>query len=467
MKILSTKKYMFFAGLICITSCKKFVQIGPPVTLLATSSVFNNNGSATSAQTAIYTQMYDNAESYNLALQTGLLSDEFVGYSTTVKPFYQNRMSAQKTQGPWVRAYNYIYQANSIIEGAQASQGMSNIVKQQLIGESKFVRAFWHFYLANCYGNIPLVTSTSFSVNALLSRTPLAKVYQQIVADLTDSKNVLNSSYIDFTDTTVTNERTRPNKWVATAFLARVYLYLGKYDSAETAASMVIEHGDIYILEPDLNNVFVTSSKEAIWQLQTPQPESIIDTWDGYFFILNRAPFGSLVSISKQLLNSFETNDRRRTNWIHDTVFVGRPYAYPYKYQSQFLSPSRREYQMVLRLAEQYLIRAESRARLGNLTGAMNDLDTVRRRAGLADYSGALDTDSLVNAILHERQIELFSEWGNRWFDLIRTGKANAIMSIVTPQKGGSWNSDGHQQLYPIPQSEILKDYNLTQNIGY
>jgi hypothetical protein len=73
----------------------------------------------------------------------------------------------------------------------------------------------------------------------------------------------------------------------------------------------------------------------------------------------------------------------------------------------------------------------------------------------------------MLSAILHERQVELFTEWGHRWFDLIRTKNATSVMSVVTPLKGGVWNNDGHQLLFPIPLSDLGKDPNLKQNSGY
>jgi hypothetical protein len=122
---------------------------------------------------------------------------------------------------------------------------------------------------------------------------------------------------------------------------------------------------------------------------------------------------------------------------------------------------------MVLRLAEQYLIRAEAEANQGDSTDAMNDLNKIRNRAGLANYS-LLNNGPLLIAILHERQVELFTEWGNRWFDLIRTGAINAVLGSpgnVCQAKGGVWVSTS--ELFPIPQSEILDDPNLHQNPGY
>ena len=85
----------------------------------------------------------------------------------------------------------------------------------------------------------------------------------------------------------------------------------------------------------------------------------------------------------------------------------------------------------------------------------------------LGDYAGSNDQDSILNAILHERQVELFTEWGHRWFDLIRMQKINEVMSVVTPMKGGVWSQDGYQQLFPVPQSDININNKLTQNPEY
>jgi hypothetical protein len=458
--------------LLSITSCKKFVQLDTPPTLLVASSVFNDNTTATQAQANIYSQMSSNTESYNMSSNSGLLSDELTSYESSgpQRQYYINAMTANEGYiGSWFNAYNYIYQANAVLEGLQKSSGVSAAVKKQLSGEAKFIRAFWHFYLTNCYGAVPLVTTTAYATNGRLARTPQPLVYQQIIQDLKDAQGLLSNHYVDFSDTATTTERTRPTLWAADALLARAYLYTKQYDLAEAAATVVIAHTDQYGLEPDLNNVFLANSEEAIWQLQIPQPNNGQATADGYNFILLAAPNGGGVSASSQLLGSFEPGDNRRTKWVHDTTFAGTPYAYPYKYkQGMNNSATVTEYVMVLRLGEQYLIRAEARAQQGKLPEAVSDLNAIRNRAGLGNYTGSTtDAAAVLGAILHERQVELFTEWGHRWFDLIRTGMVNSVMGVVTPLKGGIWNPDGHQTLYPISQLELSKDNNLTQNPGY
>ncbi|MFN3665404.1 MAG: RagB/SusD family nutrient uptake outer membrane protein, partial [Sediminibacterium sp.] len=139
----------------------------------------------------------------------------------------------------------------------------------------------------------------------------------------------------------------------------------------------------------------------------------------------------------------------------------GKTYYYPYKYKVGLNASTITEYTMVLRLSEQYLIRAEARAKLNNINGSLADLNQIRIRAGLTGLSGVSQTP-LIDSIQIERKYELFSEFGDRWFNLRRTGSINQIMKNV---KGNNWTDT--DQLYPIPQSEINKNARLKQNPGY
>jgi hypothetical protein len=464
--------------------CKKFIQIGPPNTEIATASVFDNSNAVTAALVGIYTEMFNNSESYNMAQDQGLLSDELTNYSTTLayRQYYTNSMLAvDNTSGDWFTGYNYIYQANALIAGLQNNDNITLAIAQQITGEAKFTRAFWHFYLTNMYGAIPVVTSTAYATNMSIARTIQPQVYDQIIQDLTDAETLLNRNFVDATDTTITTDRVRPTKGAAEAMLARVYLYTQKYDSAAAEATLVINNTNLYSLCSNLsslpsqpnggsNSVFMMNSTEAIWQLYTPQPASN-NTNDAQYFILTSAPGTGIrnsSTISPELLSSFEPGDLRRTNWIDSVQEPGITYYFPYKYQ-QWNTDNIVEYTMVLRLAEQYLIRAEAEANQGDSTDAITDLNTIRSRAGLPGYNPSIN-GPLLTAILHERQVELFTEWGHRWFDLNRTGAVNTVLGQpgnVYHMKGGTgiWNPDW--ELYPIPQSEILIDNHLTQNPGY
>jgi hypothetical protein len=470
-----------------IEGCKKFIEVPPPTTQLVSTNVFNNNATATSAQLAIYATMWTDAESYYMALNMGLYADELQNYSTstTQLQLYRNSLQAAITVGPWVGYYEYIFYANSVITGLKTVSGTSPAVKNQLIGEAEFLRAFLHFYLTNIYGDVPIVLTTNPNINEKIARSPRVQVLQQVITDLQSAESLLNSNYVDGSDTIVTTERVRPNKAAALALLARAYLYMGDYSKnqsyyvkADSAASAVISNSE-YTLSP-LNSVFLANSSEAIWQWQTPQPNAYNFSYDGANFILIGSPESSYsqAAISPQLLNSFESGDQRLTNWIGSITVGPATYYFPYKYKNNNnnLNTGINEYTMVLRLGEQYLIRAEARAREGNTGGAESDLNMIRNRAGLPNTTATSQAD-LLAAILYERQVELFTEWGHRWFDLQRavaTALPVNAATVLGPTgtnlckvKGGSWNTNNYQLLFPIPQTDILDDHNLTQNVGY
>jgi hypothetical protein len=359
----------------------------------------------------------------------------------------------------WTTAYTYIYYANAIIEGVNKSTGITTAAKERYIGEAKFIRAFTHFYLVNLYGDVPLITSTDYELNAQIGRTSSESVYKQIIADLTDAFELLKTAYV--TTAAYPTARVRPNKWAVAALLARVYLYQRNWQQAETFASAVIGATD-YTLETDLNNVFLGASKEAIWQL-LPVID-VVNTSEGNSFVPSNSLFAPNYKLTDTLIKTFEPGDQRKVAWTKTATVSGTPYTYPVKYKVRInTTPPTppKEYNMVLRLAEQYLIRAEARAKQNNVVDAKSDLNVIRKRALLGD-TPANDSASVLKAIAAERKIEFFAEWGHRWFDLKRTGKADEILSII---KGNNWQST--DVLYPIPSTQILKNNKLTQNQGY
>ncbi|MDR3712312.1 MAG: RagB/SusD family nutrient uptake outer membrane protein [Puia sp.] len=475
-KILKTGRpgrKLFFA--FCLLSvlfqvgCRKFVQVSPPATILVESNVYSTPASAASVLTSIYDNMAQGGLSegiYSISFLEGLQADELTNYSSdpVLSQFYINALTSMPNAYFWTELYQEIYVANAAIEGVTGSTALSTSLKQQLIGEAEFMRAFLHFYAVNLYGSVPLVTTTNYLTNNTIKPSSSADVYAQIVSDLTDAQTKLSANFLAGDAQTTTTERVRPTQWAAEALLARVYLYEGKWDSAEAQATTVINNSALFSLD-SLSNSFLMNSTEAIWQLEAANPG--YNTLDGYDFILTGPPGSSVspVAIDSFLLNSFEPGDERFSNWLGVDSSTGTKYYYPFKYKSGNYGDPVTEYLMVFRLAEQYLIRAEARAHEGtNLSGAASDLNVIRTRAGLPNTSASLQTD-LLYAIYHERQVELFTEWGHRWFDLKRTARIDSVMGIVTPAKGGVWNSDW--SLLPIPQSEILINSNLNQNPGY
>jgi len=164
--------------------------------------------------------------------------------------------------------------------------------------------------------------------------------------------------------------------------------------------------------------------------------------------------------LNPQLVNAFESGDKRKSSWTASLVYNGTTYYYPYKYKS-IVQGANTEYYTLLRLAEQYLIRAEARARQNNISGSQADLSVVRNRAGLPNTTAG-DEASLLLAIERERRVELNCEWGHRWLDLKRTNRVDAVIGAIKP---ATWKPTA--ALYPIPVGQISLNPNLTQNAGY
>jgi len=466
--------YPFLIGLLFVLdSCKKFVDIDGPLTSVSGKNVYTNDATAIAVLTGIYTTMSQNSiqgsELTSVGFITGLSSDELILYNqnmdTRLISYYHNSLSANnQSDNFWNSIYTRLYILNSAIEGLSNANLLTEKVKTQLLGEAKFLRAMCYFYLTNLYGDVPLVVSSDYTANKILARAPQEQVWNQIISDLKDSQILLNSDYLDATLLKSTPERVRPNKWAATALLARAYLYVKDWTNAEKQASNIINFTSLYKLD-SLNGTFKRNSMEAIWQLQPVLTGWNTEDAKTYIIPPEYGPMGaSGVYLSQNLLNSFALNDQRKKRWINSITYDGSVYPFAYKYQLNTYGDNVNEYNTVLRLAEQYLIRAESRAHLTNLNGAGEDINIIRSRAGLENVI-ANTQDAMLSSILEERKLELFTEWGHRWFDIKRTNNVNKIMTIVTPMKGGSWNSNW--QWFPIPLYEIQTNTNINQNNGY
>jgi hypothetical protein len=463
------KNTLYVFLLISAAGCKKLIEIPASApNQIVTTRVFADSISAVNGVIGIYTNNFGNLGvlSGSLTIYPSMSSDELIGTDGSAEPFYDNALIAGNSTAPggsssniWDGSYTstLVYQLNACIEGLTASATLTPTLKNQLIGECEVVRALVYFNLTNIFGATPIAKTTDYLANSKLARSPQDSVYAFIENDLVDAANRLPVVY-------ASSGRARPNKYTALALLSKVYLYTKQYSKAESQASLIINSGE-YGLEKNLNNVFLDGSNEAIWQAPGVG-FSTYATLEGSELIPYENDIIPFYYLNNYLLSAFESGDQRKVQWIGNQTVDGTTYYYPFKYQNTSSFPSvngTTEDYMIFRLAEQYLIRAEARVEQGNLNGGVEDLNIIRQRAGLPNSIYSTQTD-LINAVLHERQTEMFCEWGNRWFDLKRMGVANAILSLEKP---GVWPTDGHAALYPVPLDQVRLDQNLKQNPGY
>lgn len=445
-----------------VLSCSELVEIDPPTDSLSGDHLFADDASATSVLNGMYTQLaktgFASGSSASVTLLAGASADGFVANGSSIASqdiavFNENALHSeiQGVAGLWNSLYQQVFYANTALEGLAAADGLSSTVKRQLQGEALFVRAFCYFYLVNLFGEVPLALTSDYRVNNALTRAPVAAVYAQLMADLREAVELLPEGFAH-----TGGERVRPNRAAAQALLARVLLFTGDWPGAVEQASAVIDRAGTYRLVP-LDKVFLKNSEAAIWQLIPPNEY----TNEGWSYIPAENSLPRYVTLSDGLLALFQPDDQRLAEWIGRSTYLDLEFYYPHKYKVWDNSMPQEEYTMVLRLAEQYLIRAEALARQDQLAEAKADMDALRGRAGLDGLPDGMGKEALLAEIEIERFRELFGEWGHRWLDLKRTGKVDAVLSVVKP----NWQS--YQQLYPIPKVELDRNGNLNPNPNY
>lgn len=446
-----------------LAGCSKMVEIDAPLNELSSELVFTSDNTAKAALSGLNTYLSQSVtQTYGLTMYTSLASDEFeyLGASTSYDDVRTNTLlpASSSASSFFTDLYASIYRANSILEGLAKYTGTTAAVRKQIIGETRFARAYCYFNLVNIFGRVPLVLETDVTKTALLPDTSAESLYNQIIADLTVARDSLPGDY-----TASSGNRYNANKYAAMALLARVYLYTGNYALAASTATEIINTTSLYSLIPSATmgtGVFVKNSGESILQFMPYLVYTYQYTAEGSQFVSTTSAF----SIRNTYLTAFETGDLRRSKWINDVTISGvaNHQAYKYKYRTNALAVTAgvSEYPVILRLAEQYLIRAEARAHTNDLTGALEDVNVIRNRAGLISKT-TTDQTTLLADIAKERQCEFFCELGHRWYDLKRTSMSTAVIGAIKT----TWNAT--DTLFPIPQTAIDANPNLEQNEGY
>lgn len=436
-------------------SCDDFVEVELPNSQLTADAVFKDQAVANAAMTEVYAKIRQygvlTGSTFGLGLQLGIYADELDFYGNeSLNLFYNNSIIASNPdiKSLWDTSYNQIYAANAVIEGVDKSVNLSATESAQLEGEALFVRSLIHFYLANVFGDVPYITTTSYELNRKVTRTSVSQVYSLIKADLEQALELLPDDYLNY-------NRTRPNKYTAHALLARVNLYAGLWDEAINETSTIINNTQLYVYE-DLSTMFLKESKSTIWQIDPGYDGGNASEAFTYNFTSTPPP---LVALTANLINAFSNNDQRKVLWTKAITDGTSTWYHPFKYK--YYSGTSVEYSIIFRLSEMYLIRAESKARLGDLSGAKEDLNKIKTKAGLAN-TNAITQDEILDAILKERRLELFTEFGHRFFDLKRFNKVQSVLSEIKP----GW--DASDTLFPIPEAELNLNPNLLpQNPGY
>lgn len=401
---------------------------------------------------------------------------------------FQGPTNTDYLQSEWEADYEGIYRANKVLEKVVDIE-MSESLKQRIFGEAKFIRAWFHYNLVTIFGSVPLVDKVLAPSDYGIAQSEPATVWALIEQDLIDATAVLpgKSGYSS-------DDLGRITSGAASALLAKAYLFQGKYAEAKAAAEAVVTSGE-YTLAVDYGSIFTTAGENgsgSVFEIQYMNASG--GNWgrnnanEGTFSnVFQRARgqfegFGFNIP-SQELVDAFIVNgveDPRLEYTVFRVgdVMEGRGVftkdatgGQPHDYYTRKVYNSKAEEapfgdpnpnggtnDRVIRYADVLLMHAEAAFQSGDESAARQSLNEVRARVALdpVEASG----QGLLDAIYHERRVELGME-GHRFFDLVRTGRAQTEL-------GPLGFKVGINEIMPIPQFEITKSNGVyIQNTGY
>ncbi|HMG92997.1 MAG TPA: RagB/SusD family nutrient uptake outer membrane protein [Chryseolinea sp.] len=355
----------------------------------------------------------------------------------------------------WGAIYNTVYIANFILERLPEVGGVPTAQRNQVMGTAHFLRGYAYFIALYSFGGVPQVTTTDIETNRNIPRATESEILALIEDDYNEALGIVpnepvNAGFV--------------GKFAVSAALARFHLYLGNWTQAQEYATDVID-SDLYELELNFSSIVEEDfTDEAILEVGYTLAD---DPGTSGNFGLNNLFVGRREIIpSNQVVvalgSTSESGDRSSSMSFDLANLSGNDNGWSVaKYGT---ADADNNNVVVFRLAEMYLIRAEARTQLDNVTGlnsAQTDINILRTRAN-APSVGSVSKSQMLRLIEEERRYELAFE-GHRWYDLVRTGRASEVMSAFSV----NWRSD--YERWPIPQREIQNNPALVgnQNPGY
>jgi starch-binding outer membrane protein, SusD/RagB family len=393
----------------------------------------------------------------------------------------------------WGNFYEGITNCNLVLANVP-SINMDTALRSRLLGEARFLRAWYYFMLVNIYENVPIVLTPLTPAQMQITQSPAKYIYETVIEpDLMAALDVLPAAY---TGTDVG----RATSGAAASLLAKVYLYQEKWDSSLTYSNLVINSAQ-YSLMPLYSQDFDALHKnnaESIFEVQMlggqdPNVGNALNQWfgpevvGGYYC---NAPNPNFVSefevtdsgVADPRLNYTVAIDSTLWNngqvylssWSPQTGYLTRKYQQPLS-QAPVIGQGSCDY-LAIRYADVLLFNAEALNESGQLAASVIPLNQVRQRAmnsylydstlpgygtvptGLLPPVPAVSQTQVRLAIIHERRVELGFEF-HRYFDLMRyAANPNLGPSYITPLinrdgvTGFSYTTD---YPFPVPQSEM------------
>lgn len=484
-------KHIFYllAAIVVLQSCEDFLDIKPknygiPVNNTSSDSVLYKTASeAEAALGGTYADFKNEYFELDYFVNGDAQADDAYAGADNPDNFqiddYKIIATNRNVSRDWVYLYSTIGKANRVVNNVPKviDPALTAGRKTEMVAEASFIRAFCYFHIVQLWGDAPLQLKDLKS----LSPETLPEVYEQVFPPKASTGEIYAQIILDLETAAAGAPATAVHKGFATkgaanALLAKVYATQEPHDweKVNDYCQAVMDGG--YSLLPEYDHLWDNeheNSAESIFEVNY-FGGSVDHNWGTQMF--RGLDWKKFNVPTNDLVAAFDAEgDAIRKNssivfldvtgkWS-DNHWPQNHYPFLNKYR-YFVSPSDQNY-IFIRLADIMLLKAEALNELGDLPGAKSLVDQIRARVDL-NPTPANSKEAMRLAIEKERRLELAFE-GHRWFDLRRTGRAIPVINAVKDGSGASlgYNLTETRLVWPVPQAELDKNVNLSQNPGY
>jgi hypothetical protein len=490
------KKAIIFLGtilLILLISCEKDFLVKLPPDKLPAKGFFNSADRALSGVNAIYISLASGylhgGDDNGMRLFDPPAGDAVLGAGISAQVFNNFAYSAadDALQMFYSGCYEGIFRANLVIRDVPEIS-MDETLKARYLGEAKFLRALYYWYLTTMFGEVPLfLEPVELPEEALIEKSSVAEIYEIMISDLQAAIQSLPvvTSY-------GSADKGRASKGAAQALLGKVYLYAKNYTLAESLLGQVINSNN-YGLMANFDEVWnrnFENNKESIFEVQFGSGLSgatyPVGNTDKHYWVQISGGLGEFVP-TKSLVDAFEPNDPRLNLSIFN--YEGQPFAPNLTTAQTNLDVFKKSWSStgygvrkgmvpmllplgidangtnlpLIRYADVLLMYAEAANELGMLNAARDAVNQVRQRpsvnmAVLTEANSGTKA-TMFDAIVRERRVELAFE-RHRFNDLKRWGLATQELANI------GYNESLHRY-FPLPQLEVDINKKLVQLSGW
>ncbi|MDN5213326.1 RagB/SusD family nutrient uptake outer membrane protein [Fulvivirgaceae bacterium BMA12] len=444
------------------------------------ANFWRNADDAIAAANAMYTPLREEAAFGHSENVFDNCSDDLYragdhGYEEAMENFTLTP-SNNGVRAGWKNKYEMITRANAVLINVPDIE-MDATLKNRILGEAHFIRAFGYWRFSLIYGGVPLITEENVKEsNFNVPKSTLAEVQALVESDLIEAVNLLPEMHAD-------SDLGRPNKGTANGLLAKLYLYQEKFNEAITAGTNVVNGP--YPLAANFRDNFTPSTENNPEMLFAAQGSA---NWaDVPQYYIAPRPWGGwdFHNPTQDIVDEFEPGDPRLgysiwqpgdmvdrgANGISEFTADLTATGFGQNKYATFTADGNLDQNQnvpILRAADVYLIVAEAKIRLSGNGAGDTEINAVRDRVGMPPVANAGMPE-----LIHERRVELFGE-NQRHQDLMRWDKAGIVDIVqIYGEDRGQFDPPRvfikpKHYYFPIPQREIdLSNGVLKQNEGY